>query len=110
MTEIYAGTAGLLFALGLYGMIARRTLMQRLVAANVTASSVFLYLVVLTVRDDGPADPVPQAMVLTGIVIAVSITAFALALARWLQDETGAVDLEEPPAQDGAENANSAHD
>jgi multicomponent Na+:H+ antiporter subunit C len=29
-----------------------------------------------------PVDPVPHAMVLTGIVVAVSVTAFALSLAR----------------------------
>jgi len=33
---------------------------------------------------DGGVDPVPQAMVLTGIVVAVAATALALALARRL--------------------------
>lgn len=88
MIEIYAVTAGLLFALSLYGVLSRADLVQRLLAANIMASSVFMYLVVLAAgREDGAGDPVPQAMVLTGIVIAVSITAFGLGLVRWLREE-----------------------
>jgi multicomponent Na+:H+ antiporter subunit C len=47
-------------------------------------------IVALGVR--GPAglyDPVPQALVLTGVVVAVSATALALALARRLFALTG---------------------
>lgn len=91
MTEAYAVTAGLAFGLSLYGLLSPTNLVQRLIAANIMASSVFLYLVLLSQgtgidiagRADG--DPVPRAVVLTGIVIAVSITAFGLNLARWLQ-------------------------
>ena len=46
----------------------------------------------------GLADPVPQAMVLTGIVVSVAATALALALARRLHKLTGAHTL--PEARD----------
>ena len=46
-------------------------------------SGAFLVFVGLAQRD-GAVDPVPQAMVLTGIVVAVAATALALALARRL--------------------------
>ena len=46
-------------------------------------SGAFLVLVGFAQRD-GTADPVPQAMVLTGIVVAVAATALALALLRRL--------------------------
>lgn len=95
MTVLYAVTAGLLFGAGLYGVLARPGLIQRLLALNVMASSIFLYLVVLAAGDgSAAADPVPQAMVLTGIVVAVSVTAFALGLVRWFRSETGAASLE----------------
>jgi multicomponent Na+:H+ antiporter subunit C len=43
-------------------------------------SAVFLLLLLFAAPVGGRPDSVPQALVLTGIVIAVSTTAFALAL------------------------------
>ncbi len=51
-------------------------------------SGAFLVLVGLAQRA-GMADPVPQAMVLTGIVVSVAATALALALARRLHKLSG---------------------
>ena len=45
-----------------------------------------------SVRDFLP-DPVPQAMVLTGIVVAVAATALALALVRKLHALSGRLEL-----------------
>jgi len=55
-------------------------------------SGAFLVLVGLAQRSGTP-DPVPQAMVLTGIVVAVAATALALALARRLHAQTGGFEL-----------------
>ena len=56
--------------------------LRRLLAINLVGNGVFLALILIARRlPDGP-DPVPHAMVLTGIVIAVSATAFGLALIR----------------------------
>ncbi len=55
-------------------------------------SGAFLVLVGLAQRNGVP-DPVPQAMVLTGIVVAVAATALTLALLRRLQALTGEVTL-----------------
>ncbi len=91
---LFSVTAGLLFAIGLYGVLIRTELVRRLLAANVMATAVFLFLIVVAAETpDGP-DPVPQAMVLTGIVIAVSLTAFALALIRHFRAVTGESDPE----------------
>jgi multicomponent Na+:H+ antiporter subunit C len=57
-------------------------------------SGIFLVLVGLAQRQNVP-DPVPQAMVLTGIVVAVAATALALALVRKLHSLTGLVELPE---------------
>lgn len=92
MSEILAFsiTAGLLFAVGLYGMLARTGLIHRLLGANIMAAAVFLFLVVLSTRGiEAGTDPVPQVMVLTGIVISISLTAFGLVLIRYLRVMTG---------------------
>lgn len=96
MPAIYLILGALLFPLALYGMFARRNLVLKLVAANIAASAVFLVLVSAPPRPEGGgADPVPQALVLTGIVISVSVTAFALSVIRRLIDETGRMVLQE---------------
>ncbi len=51
-------------------------------------------------------DPVPQAMVITGIVVAFSATALAVALVLRLFQETGGATLStEAPARPDAEGA-----
>lgn len=80
---LYAVAGTVLFSLGLYGLIVHEHLVRKIIAFNIMGSGTFLVLVGLSQRD-GAIDPVPQAMVLTGIVVAVSATALALALARRL--------------------------
>jgi multicomponent Na+:H+ antiporter subunit C len=89
---LYALTGGILFALGLAGMILQKHLLRRILAFNILGSGSFLVLIGLGQRG-GASDPVPQAMVLTGIVVAVCATALALALARRLLVLTGAMRL-----------------
>lgn len=100
MSLVYAVTAGLLFAVGLYGVLGRSELLHRLLGTNLMASAVFLYLVVIAADGAGEPDPVPQAMVLTGIVIAVSLTGFALALLRYFYALNERSALEDPPDDD----------
>lgn len=89
--ELYAVTAALLFGMSLVGVFLCRHIFQKLIAVNVLGAAVFLLLVSLGKRDEGMlfADPVPHAMVITGLVVAVSVSAFGLALARRLYRETG---------------------
>lgn len=85
---LYALTGCLLVALGLRGALLQAALLQRIVAINVMGAGVFLLLIAVAYRGPGLApDPVPHALVLTGIVVAVSATALALALARRLHAE-----------------------
>lgn len=87
-------TAGLLFAIGLYGVLARTRLVRRLLSMNIMMSAVFLFLILVSTRTPGGPDPVPQAMVLTGIIITVSLTAFALTLIRHVRAVLGRDDIE----------------
>jgi multicomponent Na+:H+ antiporter subunit C len=84
---LFMSTAAVVVVLGLVGMIATADLVRRVLALNVTGTGIFLMFATVAWRSESSApDPVPHALVLTGIVVAVSITAVALALARRVED------------------------
>lgn len=85
---IYALAGVALFFIGVAGMILQSHLLRKILAFNIMGSGAFLVLIGLGQRG-GVTDPVPQAMVLTGIVVSVAATALALALARRLLDLSG---------------------
>lgn len=95
---LFALTGALLLAMGLAGVLLLDVFLRRILAFNVMGSGVFLILVGLAQRHD-TVDPTPQAMVLTGIVVAVAATALALALARRLHALTGRHTLPEGESQ-----------
>ena len=79
-----------LFCFGFYALIVYEHLLRKILALNVMGSGVFLLLVALAKRSENlPPDPVPHAMVITGIVVAVSATALALGLMLKVKDATG---------------------
>ena len=83
-----------LFTLGLHALIAYAHLLRKILAINVMGSGVFLVLAALAKRGgDAAPDPVPHAMVITGIVVAVSATAFALVLMLKVTAQTGTAQL-----------------
>ena len=85
-----------LFSLGFYALIVHKHLLRKILAINIMGSGVFLVLVALAGRIPSlNSDPVPQAMVITGIVVAVSATALALALFIRVRTKTGGVELPE---------------
>jgi multicomponent Na+:H+ antiporter subunit C len=96
---LYALAGVLLFVLGATGAILLAHLLRKILAFNVMGSGAFLVLVGLAQRG-GVVDPVPQAMVLTGIVVAVAATALALGLARALHARTGRDGLREEARRD----------
>ena len=84
---IYTLAGVALFVLALRAVLLHRTLLGRILAINVCGAGVFLMFVALAYR--GPEqvpDAVPHALVLTGIVVAVSATALAVALGRRLKE------------------------
>jgi multicomponent Na+:H+ antiporter subunit C len=83
-----------LFCLGFYALTVRRHLLLKILAINVMGSGIFLLLVALGKRGaDIPPDPVPHAMVITGIVVAVSNTALALSLMLRVYTSSGRAEL-----------------
>lgn len=89
---LFACVGAILFSMGVASVILIDHLLRRILAFNVMGNGIFLILVGLAQRNDVP-DPVPQAMVLTGIVVAVAATALALALVRRLHALTGKLEL-----------------
>ena len=78
--------------LGLYGMIVNPQPLRKILAFNLLGSGVFLLFGVIARRGAAAGlqgDPVPQAMVITGLVVAFSATALAVALLLRLLQATG---------------------
>ena len=95
---LYAIVGILLFSIGLLGLILHLHLLRRILALNVMSTGIFLIYVALAKRAGDLPDPVPLAMVLTGLVISVSATAVALVLIVRVQHLHGAAELPEDDA------------
>lgn len=77
---LYLITGATIWAVGLSGLLLVHHMLRRIIAVNLMGSGVFLVLVSLAARSS-PPDPVLQALVVTGLVVAISATAFAVRLA-----------------------------
>ncbi|MGM0570287.1 NADH-quinone oxidoreductase subunit K [Marinobacter sp.] len=98
---LYAFTGLVLFVIGVFGMVALQHLLRKLLAFNLMGSGTFLTLVGLAQHRNG-ADPVVQALVLTGIVVAIAATALALVLIRRYFHLTGMSSLEPDTTDEGS--------
>ncbi len=87
----------LLFIIGLYGVVTKNNLIKKIIGLTIINGSTVLFFISVGYRKAGLApiiskemmtdgnsftvvNPIPQALMLTAIVIGVSITALALAL------------------------------
>lgn len=108
MTVLLAVVVGFLYAAGLY-LVMRRNVVKLVLGLSLLghAANLLIFTVGGLSRDGAPlvapgqtrllpphADPVPQALVLTAIVIGFGVQAFALALLRRAHRETGTDDLD----------------
>jgi multisubunit Na+/H+ antiporter MnhC subunit len=97
-----------LFLVGLYGLATRRNLIKIIISKSITEFSVFLTLALIGYIDTGMApivnpesagqvyvDPLPQAMVLTAIVIGLATTAMLMAIAIRLYRKYKTFDIRE---------------
>lgn len=96
----YALIGSGLLILGLYTLIVHAHLLRKILALNIIGSGVFLILVALAKRTHiSMPDVVPHAMVITGIVVAVSATALALAIMTKYNALSGRTQLMHKPRQ-----------
>ena len=96
-----------LFCIGLYAVITKSNLIKKFMGLNIMETAVFTFIVALGVVDGGDApimgagaeppfiNPLPQALILTGIVVAVSTTALALSLIIRIWHHCGTVEADE---------------
>src|SRR5262245_55241858 len=85
-----------LVGLGLYGLITNSHPLRKILSFNLVGGGVFLLFGVAARRGAAAGlggDPVPHALVITGIVVAFSATALAVALVVRLAEETGRASL-----------------
>lgn len=101
--EIWVLAAAGMFGIGLYGLVLSRHLLRQLIAIKIMGSAVFLVMVAAAAPVDGALDGIPKALVLTGIVVAVSAAAFGLALLVRLAEVTGSISLEDEQDAQGEE-------
>lgn len=101
---LYGGAAGLI-VIGLFAVVARRNLIRVLLGLAVIEAGVNLALVAAGFRPGAAApifegtgmplamvDPIPQALVLTAIVIGVGVLALGLTLAIRIHRQYGTLD------------------
>lgn len=79
-----------LFMIGLYGLIARRNIVKTIICIGIMEMGIILFFLTIHARPDAKppigeqmaqaADPVPQALMITAIVIGVAVTAVALVM------------------------------
>lgn len=96
-----------LFLSGAWILLTSRNLVKKIIGLNVMETSVFAFIVTTGMVDGGApplvaggtagpfTNPLPHALVLTGIVVAVSVTSLALVLILRIKDEFGSVEIDE---------------
>jgi multicomponent Na+:H+ antiporter subunit C len=115
--ELYGLCGAGLVGVGLYGAILGRSALRRLLGFNLMGSGVFLIFGAVARRGGlaggSTSDPVPQALVITGLVVAFAATALAVALLVRLaaaRCEAGAAGSAAEPAGTAAAAAHPAPD
>lgn len=100
-----------LVGFGAYGLITNPEPLRKILAFNLLGSGVFLLFGTIATRGAAAGlggDPVPQAMVITAIVVAFAATAMAVALVLRLLEESGRATLSpDNPDSTSADKANS---
>lgn len=105
---VYFG-ALILFVIGLYSVLIKRNLIKIIIGLIIMEYGLHLFLVTIGYRRGGIApiitsvegavepmvDPLPQALILTAIVIGLAVTALMVALAVRLYEKHGTLDAGE---------------
>jgi len=109
MTSLAMITGGLLMAIGFWGILTRRNMIRMILSLAITGTGLHLVMIAVGYVRHGTApiineaaatagqtvDPVPQALVLTAIVIGVAVNALLLALIIRLYRKKGTLDVDD---------------
>lgn len=106
LNNLHYLTAMLLFLIGFHTMLTHTNLIKKIIGMNIMETSVFLFFISIGYIRGGNSpiidenvtsyvNPLPSALILTGIVVGVSLTAFALAMTVKLYEYYGTIDTDE---------------
>lgn len=102
----YYLVAIILFLIGFHTMLTHSNLIKKVIGMNIMETSIFLFFVSIGYVDGrnapivgpnaaGYINPLPSALILTGLVVGVSLTAFSLSLIMKLYKYYGTLDADE---------------
>ncbi|WP_322029123.1 NADH-quinone oxidoreductase subunit K [Paraburkholderia sp. J76] len=94
--QLFGLTAAALVGLGLYGLIVNPQPLRKVLAFNLVGNGVFLACAVIAHRGAAAGmsgDPVPQALLITAIVVSFAASALAVALMLQRFAQTGSNSL-----------------
>lgn len=105
----YEAFAVIGFSIGLFTLMFNRNMIKKIIGFNIMDSSIFLFLAAkgyiegrldpilrnFETNAELYINPIPAGLVLTGIVVSVSVTAFSLALVQRIYKKYGTIDTVE---------------
>ena len=108
----YEAVAVILSGIGLTNLLLQRNMIKKIIGLNIMDTAIYLFLAakgyvagraapIVQIAQDGIpiagsyVNPIPAGLVLTGIVVSVSVTAFALSLTLRLYETYGTLDIDE---------------
>ena len=109
VTNLFETVAIIIFGVGFTTMLLNRNFIKKIIGFNFMDTGIYLFLAAKGYIDGRAApiiansitdaelyiNPVPSGLVLTGIVVSVSVTAFLLALAVKLYENYNTLDMDE---------------
>ncbi|MBN2287129.1 MAG: cation:proton antiporter subunit C [Tissierellales bacterium] len=118
LTNYYETAAIILFGIGFATLMLHSNLIKKIIGMNIMDTAIFLFFIAKGYIFESQApiirgelktvyayvNPVPSALMLTGIVVAVTTTAFALALTIKLNEKYHTVDLDKIMEMEGDKN------
>lgn len=97
----------ILFLVGLFGVLVKRNLIKMIISVSIMDYALFLFFALIGYRGEGMppielegvehvkfVDPLPQALVLTAIVIGLATTALLVGIAVRIYHKYGTFDIE----------------
>ena len=109
LSHYYEFASVVLFSIGLTTLMLHKNLIKKMIGLNICDTGIFLFLTasgyirgrIPPIIVDGVTDPslyinpIPTGLILTGIVVSVSVTAFSLAIIMNLYKRYETLDLDE---------------
>lgn len=103
-------TAIVLFFIGVYGIIAHKHIIKSIISLGIMQAALILFFVTIKAGPESvppiggefavlPADPLPQALMITAVVVGMAVTAVSLTVFITLYHKYGSSDWQEIQAK-----------